>query len=190
MALKHHVTVKSIFGENIERDLYFRLTKAELMELNEKYADEGGFDGRLKRLGEGANGKLILETLKDFLGRAYGERRGDELVKSDEIRDAFFASEAYSKVFEDLAAGDLNPYEFVRQTLPEGAELDNPEKTASEVARERSEAKLQGHQQKETPAPQPETVILAEPAPPVLEPQSEPTPEQLRAAWEKQQNQQ
>jgi hypothetical protein len=188
MALKHHVTFKNIFGDKIEKDLYFNITKAELTELNYQYEDDGGFDGRIKRLGDsGTNGKLILETLKNILGTAYGERQGDALVKGPDVKNRFFASEEYSSVFEDLANQKLDPYKFISAMLPEGNGVADPEKTPSERAREASEARMQGHLEMEPPLRPHEVVELAT-AEPVLEKAPEPTQEQLMEAWKKSQN--
>lgn len=191
MALKHQVTYKNIFGDEVTRDLYFNLTSAELAELDQEYADDGGFDGRLKRIGTaGTNGKMIIETLKNILGRSYGERQGDELVKGQDVLNRFYASEGYSQVLEGLASGKMNPYDFIGKILPEAAEkqINEDGKSISELARERSEEQMQGFQKKQAGELKSETVVLPETAPPVLE-KAEPTQEELLALWKQQNNQ-
>lgn len=113
--LKKEITYIDFDGNERTETHYFNLTKAEMIEYDASYP--GGAFERLtmmtkepaKYMGE------IVGAFKDLIMRSYGERTLDgRFVKSQQLRDSFGASEAYSELFmeitkdEDAAAAFIN----------------------------------------------------------------------------------
>lgn len=173
----HTITYENFFGEEKTKTLYFNLTRAEMELLNAHYQSDGGLTGAIEQFtiedadnpnrGE-PNVKKIMEVFAELLSRSYGERIGDRFVKNNDIRDEFLASAEYSKLFYELIQGDMDPWPFMKGIFPQGTNINVPDtegKSASQIAREASEARLQGHQAKAEPEV---TTVVEETAPPVL----------------------
>lgn len=148
------VTYRNVFGNTVTKELYFGLTRAELLELEADWYKDGGVKGRYERVekaGAAEEPAIIISTFKELLRRSYGERVNDEFEKSESIANRFTASEAYSEVLFHLLE-DMSPEwdanAFMRGILPANTDLNNIEATPSEVARQRWEAQMQGHQKK------------------------------------------
>lgn len=97
------VTYTDIDGVERTKDLYFHLTKAEFVKM------ENSSDPLSKRLTEcvGADGKpkdieKMLEVIERILLAAYGVREGTGFRKSKELTEQFAVSEEYSQLFMDM----------------------------------------------------------------------------------------
>ena len=101
--LKKTITYTDYNGTTRKEDFYFNLTQAEVTEL--EVSVEGGLVEMINRIVAAQNGKVIIETFKDIILRAYGEKSPDgrRFIKNQEVRDAFAQTEAYSKLFMELA---------------------------------------------------------------------------------------
>lgn len=113
-------TIKYIDYDGLEReeDFYFNLNRAEVAEM--EISTEGGMEKMLKKIVESRNGKRIIETFKDIVLRAYGEKSldGKRFIKTPEIREAFSQTEAYVNLFMELATNADAAAEFVNGILP------------------------------------------------------------------------
>ena len=77
------------------------------------------------------DGKQIIATFKDFILRSYGEKSpdGKRFVKSQELRDAFAQTEAYSQLFMELATNADAAAAFVNGIVPSaGSSVSGPAK--------------------------------------------------------------
>ena len=74
----------------------------------------------INRIVAAQNGKVIIETFKDIILRAYGEKSPDgrRFIKNQEVRDAFAQTEAYSNLFMELATDAKAASEFVNGIVP------------------------------------------------------------------------
>lgn len=159
------ITYTNILGNEVTKVFYFSLTKVEALRLEADWAQWGGVEGRYDILSTGDEPKFIMETIEELVLRSYGEREGDHIRKSKELRDQFWASEAYSELFMNLLTSDdpkWDANEFFKGVLPKNVDLKNPEKSPSDVARERSMANMQGHQKKQ-PIPAKDDVVAVMP---------------------------
>lgn len=106
-------------GVEREEDFYFNLTKAEITEM--ELVAEGGLQATLTKIVEEKNPKQIVETFKDLILRSYGEKTADgkRFVKSQELRDAFMQTEAYSELFVELASDADAAAAFVNGIIPQ-----------------------------------------------------------------------
>lgn len=149
------ITYTNVLGNEVTKKFYFGLTKVEALRLEADWYQWGGVEGRYEILSTGEDAKFIMESLEELILRSYGEREGDEIRKSQDLRDQFWASEAYSELFMNLLTNDDPEWDanvFMRGILPKGVDLKNPDKTPSEIAREQSQARMQGFQKKQEPA--------------------------------------
>lgn len=96
--LKRTVTYKNFDGEEVTENLYFHMTKVELVEAE---AESGGrISESFKALQENQNALDFMLALKTLIKISYGIKRPDgKFVKrwdGQDVFDEFSASEAYS----------------------------------------------------------------------------------------------
>lgn len=117
--LKKEITYTDFDGNKKTEDYYFNLTKAELIEYDAAHSDVGGVLPYLTMLMRaGDNGKLIL-AFKDLILRSYGEKTPNgKFIKSQELRDAFMTTEAYSELFMELTSGEEAVSAFINGIVP------------------------------------------------------------------------
>ena len=68
--LKKTIAYTDYNGTTRKEDFYFNLTQAEVTEL--EVSVEGGLVEMINRIVAAQNGKVIIETFKDIILRAYG----------------------------------------------------------------------------------------------------------------------
>lgn len=131
--LKKTITYTDYNGTTRKEDFYFNLTQAEVTEL--EVSVEGGLVEQINRIVAAQNGKVIIETFKDIILRAYGEKSPDgrRFIKNQEVRDAFAQTEAYSKLFMELATDAKAASEFVNGIVPPKAEKAAPANQSAEA---------------------------------------------------------
>lgn len=106
-------------GDERKEDFYFNLTKAELLEM--QMSINGGLQGVLMKIIETKDMPKLVEMFKQIIMKAYGEKSldGKHFMKSDEIRQNFECSPAYSELFMELATNSDSAAEFVNNLLPD-----------------------------------------------------------------------
>lgn len=112
--LKKTITYTDFDGVERKEDHFFNLTKAEMIEYDAAYAEQGGVLKYLTWLVENEKTNELIKAFKDLILRSYGERRPDgRFVKNQEIRDSFMATEAYSELFLEISANEKNASAFI-----------------------------------------------------------------------------
>lgn len=116
--LKKTVTYEDFEGLERKEDYYFNLTKAECLEMETGVT--GGMTKLLQNIIDEQDPKRIVEYMKDLVLRAYGEKSpdGKYFMKSDEIRNRFACSAAYSQIFMEFATDAKAASEFAKGILP------------------------------------------------------------------------
>jgi 2-hydroxy-3-keto-5-methylthiopentenyl-1-phosphate phosphatase len=116
--LKKTITYEDFDGNKRTEDFYFNLTKAEVTEM--EMSTEGGLTKMLEKIVSAQDGKRIIETFKDLILRAYGEKSpdGKRFIKSQELRDTFSQNQAYSELFMELATNAEAAAAFVNGIIP------------------------------------------------------------------------
>ena len=109
------ITYTDYDGETRTENFYFNLTKAELLEM--QLSIEGGLQGHLERIIKTQSQPELIKMFKDIIMRAYGEKSldGKRFMKSDEIRQNFECTEAYSELFMELATDSDAAAEFINE---------------------------------------------------------------------------
>lgn len=117
--IKETVTYRDFNGVERTEDFYFNLTEAELTEL--EYGVEGGMKAILEKIIAEKDQKKIMEYFKKIVLMAYGEKSldGRRFVKSDEIRNGFAPTEAYSIIFKKLSSDANAATKFMKGVLPD-----------------------------------------------------------------------
>lgn len=109
-------------GVEKEEDFYFNLTKADILKM--ELSEEGGMDKRLERLVKTKDMKEAIKVFEGLLLLSFGIKTDDgRFVRSEEARQAFVSSAAYSEIYFDLATNPDEAQKFVNNVIPK---LDNP----------------------------------------------------------------
>lgn len=118
------VTYENYYGEKKTKDLYFHLTKPELVDL--QVSETEGLDKYIKRISASESQKEIVEVFKKIVKMAYGvvSPDGDRFMKNQEVKDAFLESPAYEAVYMRLATDEKEAAKFINGIMPK--DLDKP----------------------------------------------------------------
>lgn len=116
--LKKTITYTDYNGQERTEDFYFNLSKAEIMEM--ELSTVGGFGEMLQRIIAAQDSPTIVKIFKELVLKAYGEKTpdGKRFVKSDELRESFSQTEAYSNLFMELATDSKAASDFVNGVIP------------------------------------------------------------------------
>lgn len=114
--IKKSVTFENFDGDTVTKEYHFHLNKAELAQL--ELSAEGGLSAKLRGILETKNGNLIMETFKNLLLQTVGRRQGELFLKTQEVRDEFEYSGAYSAMFMDMILNPGEAVEFMKGIVP------------------------------------------------------------------------
>lgn len=119
--LKKNIKYVDYDGNDRAEDFYFNLNKAEVIEL--QLGTVGGLTKTLEKIVQEKDASRIIEYFKTLILKAYGEKSADgrRFIKSQELRDAFEQTEAYSELFMELASDAKMAAEFINGVLPKEA---------------------------------------------------------------------
>jgi hypothetical protein len=159
---KRTITYEDFNGVMQTEIAYFNMTKAELVEL--QFSIDGGFKEWIEEIGRAEKNSEIIPVFKRVISNAYGKKSADgkTFVKlTQNEADAFYQTAAYAALFMELIVDADKLGEFMNDIVPanlaaEAESIANAEaarqgKTPSQIARERSEAQMQGRQQSQNP---------------------------------------
>lgn len=114
------VTFENFEGEKVTKDLYFNLTKAEIMKLQLSYKQ--GFDKYVEEIIHPLDGEpdpqKIMDLFEMLILKSYGVRTEDGFIKSPEKAQAFVSTEAYSELFMKLLSDEKAQTEFFMGIMP------------------------------------------------------------------------
>jgi hypothetical protein len=112
--LKKRVKYEGFDGEIIEEDLYFNLTRMDLIELNDRYESKD-MAAYMDKIVKEKNIKELYKVLKDIVLMAYGVKSedGKRFVKNQTVKDEFSESLAFSQLIEDFHETDTAMSDFV-----------------------------------------------------------------------------
>ena len=116
--LKRPVTYTDFNGDKVTEDLYFNLSRVDLMDM--EFAAEGGMVAFLTGLMERQNPQEMYTELKRWILTGYGVKSedGKRFMKSDQIRADFECSAAYDQVFIDLTQSEDEIMQFFLSIIP------------------------------------------------------------------------
>jgi hypothetical protein len=118
--LKKTITYKDFNGEEVREDFLFHLSKAELVELEASHED--GLAEAMQRIVDAKDNKAIVAEFKKIILQSIGMKSmdGRRFIKTQQMRDEFESSEAYSTLFMELLTDTGAAVEFMNGIIPEG----------------------------------------------------------------------
>ncbi len=116
--LKKTITYLDYNKTERTEDFYFNLTQAELIEM--EYTTAVGLSVMIDKLISAIDLPEIIKIMKELILKAYGEKSPDgrRFIKSPELSAAFSQTEAYSKLFMELATNAQAASDFINGILP------------------------------------------------------------------------
>jgi hypothetical protein len=122
--LKKTIEYEDFNGEKVTEEHYFHLSKAELVEMEMQH--KGGMHDYLQNIVASEDGRAIIAEFKRLILQSFGERSvdGRRFIKSQELRDWFESSEAYSTLFMELCTDAEKAAEFINGIVPKDLEQD------------------------------------------------------------------
>ena len=116
--LKKEITYENFDGEETTETFYFNVSKPEIIELEVDV--QGGFGRMMERIVEANDTKLLVQEFKRIILLAYGVKSedGKRFIKSDELREEFTQTAAYSELFMQLALDADAAADFIKAILP------------------------------------------------------------------------
>lgn len=120
--LKKTITYTDYNGNERTEDFNFNLSKAEILEM--EMSTTGGLTEMIQNVVKAQDQPAIIKIFKDLVLKAHGVKSADgrQFVKSQEIRDAFASTEAYSNLFMELATDANAASDFVNGITPANME--------------------------------------------------------------------
>ena len=116
--LKKTITCQNFNEVETTEDYWFNFTESEIIEM--QLGTAGGLDESIKQIVAGMDLPSMVKFFKDFVLKAYGVKSpdGKRFIKSDELREAFSQTQAYNKLFMELAFDDKAAAEFINGVIP------------------------------------------------------------------------
>lgn len=118
--LKKEITYTDFNGEEQTEIFYFNLTQAEvaIMELG---VEGGSLTEKIKKITRALDGKEIMGIFESIILDSYGERSPDgrKFIKSEEMREDFKQTAAYSALFMELAFDPEKLEQFINAIVPD-----------------------------------------------------------------------
>ena len=116
--LKKTITYTDYNDNTRTEDFYFNLSEAELMEM--EMSTVGGLAESIQKIVAAQDAPSIIKIFKDLVLKAYGVKSADgkRFIKNSTIREEFEQTEAYSKLFMELATDADAAAEFVNGIVP------------------------------------------------------------------------
>ena len=124
-------TAKYTDYDDVEReeDLYFNLSKAELMRM--EMSQYGGMEALLKKIVKEQDTKRIYNMFEEIVQSSYGVKSDDgrRFIKNPEVLDNFIQTEAYSELIMKMLNDPDFANEFIKGIFPKdiSTELDKQE---------------------------------------------------------------
>lgn len=125
------ITYTNYNDEVVTEDFYFNLSRAELIEMEAGVS--GGYADILMNIVKSEDNARIMAEFKKLLTMSIGKKSadGNQFNKTDEIRNAFLESEAYSELIIEFFTNQAMAAEFVNGVMPKSTGLPETPVTPS-----------------------------------------------------------
>lgn len=136
--VKKTITYKDFNDVERTEDFYFNISKPEIIkwQLEEGY----GLEEEINKLTKSSDNKKAIEIFEKLLSKAYGIKSedGKRFMKSDEISRSFTETNAYEKLYMELAYDDKKAADFINGIAPK---LSDEDRRNLELAKEKMQNK-------------------------------------------------
>ena len=126
-----------------KKDTYwFNLSEAELYEI--ELSSIRGFTGEMTKLMKEERTKEIVDAFKGIILSSVSvvSPDGRKFLKSEDIKEDFYRSKAYSQLFVELVSSGEKLAEFLKGAIPEDIRKAMEEKEVEEAATQKTEGKI------------------------------------------------
>lgn len=113
--LKKTVSFEDFDGHTQTEDLYFHLTKAELIEFVSQYPED--FQSYVKKIALEDRREELVFLFRNLILKSYGVREGSHFRKTADMAEEFSHTEAYSQLFMELFSATDNLINFFNGVL-------------------------------------------------------------------------
>ena len=105
-------------GVERTEDVYFNLSKAELVEM--QLTTEGGFNNFIDRIVKAKDTVTLIKLYKELILKAYGRKTDDgrRFEKSEEISREFSETPMYSDLYIELVSDEAAGAVFIKGIMP------------------------------------------------------------------------
>lgn len=112
------ITYTDYDGEERTENFCFNLSKAEIAEM--QLSSTGGLDQMIKDIIAAKDNAKLVQLFKGLVLKAYGVKSPDgrRFIKSDELREEFSQTEAYSELFMELVSDAEAAADFINKITP------------------------------------------------------------------------
>ena len=119
--MKQTITYTDYNDNERTEDFNFDLNQAEVMEL--ELSTSGGLANMITNIVNAQDAPAIIKIFKELVLKAYGKKSPDgrRFEKSEALSNEFSQTEAYSKLFMELATDADKAAEFVNGIVPANA---------------------------------------------------------------------
>ena len=102
-----------------KEDFFFNFTKAELLEM--ELGTTGGLSEMIQKIIDTHDTPAIIKIFKEIVLKAYGQKSADgkRFIKTPELTTEFMQTEAYSKLFMELATNTDKAADFINKIVPQ-----------------------------------------------------------------------
>lgn len=132
--LKKTMVYNDFNGVERKETFFFNLTKQEVAEM--ELSIDGGLMEKIKRIIDAKDGKEIVGLFKEIILSAYGEKSDDgrHFIKSEEIRNNFASTQAFSDLYMELFMEPKAAAAFIEAVIPPVDEKEVTDKVLTAVA--------------------------------------------------------
>ena len=119
------ITYKDFNGMERTEDFMFHLMESEIAEM--ELSTAGGFAESLEKIIQTQNVPEIIKEFKKIILKAYGVKSpdGKRFIKNDKLTEEFSQTNAYSKLFMELATDDKAASVFINGIIPEEMKVED-----------------------------------------------------------------
>lgn len=127
---KKTIKYENFNGEEVSKDFYFHLSKAELLEMG--FSD---MQARVTRIMEAKDNLAILKEFSTLIGMAVGIRSedGETFVKDERAKNLLMRSPAYDELLMELVTDAEAGSAFIKNLLPEKMQKELGQELAKQV---------------------------------------------------------
>lgn len=115
---KETLTYENYNGEKVTEDLYFNLSKAELLEMN--FNAKGGLENYLNSIINARDVATLASIFKELLLKSYGVKdpTGRKFIKTKEVREDFEYSIPFEILYTRYSTDSKAAANFVNGIMP------------------------------------------------------------------------
>jgi hypothetical protein len=122
--LKRNITYTDFNDQTVTETFYFNLSKAELVEM--EMSIKGGLGEQIREMIRAEDSPKLIALFKRLVLEAYGVKSDDgkRFIKSEQLREEFTQTNAYSELFMELATNNEAAAIFLNGIIPKDVAVE------------------------------------------------------------------